>query len=230
MKKIFLFLMLIFALVLSGCIKVLPVNNEEVDSAKSDDVNTTDKAKDLDSAGIANPASVNCLEKGGELQTRENEDGQYGVCKFSDGSECEEWKFFRGECEPLAEKNSGKENQAGEEIKTEEKAENTNKSANERIKIADIKAGDTLGSPVTISGEGAAFENNLIVELRNPDHSPLVKEFVSIKSSNVGETGPFSITLNFLFNNTEEGFLAVYEPSAQDGSELNLVEIPVKFN
>ncbi|MEA3339639.1 MAG: DUF333 domain-containing protein [Chloroflexota bacterium] len=26
--------------------------------------------------------------------------GEYGVCVFSDGSECEEWAFFRGECEP----------------------------------------------------------------------------------------------------------------------------------
>ena len=47
---------------------------------------------------IANPASVHCLENNGQLEMRTNEYGQYGVCIFSDGSECEEWAFFRNEC------------------------------------------------------------------------------------------------------------------------------------
>ena len=48
---------------------------------------------------IANPASVNCEEKGGTVDIRTDLDGsQTGYCKFSDGSECEEWAFYRGEC------------------------------------------------------------------------------------------------------------------------------------
>ncbi len=49
---------------------------------------------------MPNPASVNCTEKGGTLEIRTNAAGEYGVCKFGDGSECEEWAFFRGECKP----------------------------------------------------------------------------------------------------------------------------------
>jgi putative hemolysin len=50
---------------------------------------------------MANPASVYCDEQGGKLEIRTDEDGgQYGVCIFGDGSECEEWAFFRGECKP----------------------------------------------------------------------------------------------------------------------------------
>jgi putative hemolysin len=50
-------------------------------------------------AGLANPASVNCVEKGGTEETRtDSSGGQYGVCKFTDGSECDSWEFFRGEC------------------------------------------------------------------------------------------------------------------------------------
>jgi len=50
---------------------------------------------------IANPASVFCKEQGGQLETRTGDDGgEYGVCIFPDGSECEEWAFFRGECKP----------------------------------------------------------------------------------------------------------------------------------
>ncbi len=52
-------------------------------------------------AGLANPASVHCEEQGGRLELRQDVDGgQYGVCIFDDGSECEEWAFFREECGP----------------------------------------------------------------------------------------------------------------------------------
>ena len=52
-------------------------------------------------AGIANPASTYCVEQGGTLHIRTADDGsQSGVCTFPDGSECEEWAFFRGECAP----------------------------------------------------------------------------------------------------------------------------------
>lgn len=44
---------------------------------------------------ITNPASVNCVKKGGTVEIKENIDGsQYGVCKFEDGRECEEWTLF----------------------------------------------------------------------------------------------------------------------------------------
>jgi putative hemolysin len=51
-------------------------------------------------AGLANPASVHCLDQGGTLEMRDGEGGVFGVCIFADGSECEEWAYFRGECEP----------------------------------------------------------------------------------------------------------------------------------
>lgn len=48
---------------------------------------------------IANPASTNCIEKGGKLEIVKGDGGEYGVCTFPDGSKCEEWAFFRGECQ-----------------------------------------------------------------------------------------------------------------------------------
>lgn len=52
-------------------------------------------------SGLANPASVYCEDQGGTLEIREDEDGgQVGYCIFADGSECEEWAFYRGECGP----------------------------------------------------------------------------------------------------------------------------------
>jgi putative hemolysin len=49
--------------------------------------------------GLANPASVYCQERGYKLELRTAADGsQQGICIFPDGSSCEEWAFFRGEC------------------------------------------------------------------------------------------------------------------------------------
>jgi len=54
---------------------------------------------DINGARIANPASVNCEQKGGKVEIKTAADGsQSGICKFPDGSQCEEWAFFRGEC------------------------------------------------------------------------------------------------------------------------------------
>ncbi len=54
-----------------------------------------------DGAGLANPAAVYCQDKGYATEIRTAADGsQSGVCKFPDGSECDEWAFFRGECGP----------------------------------------------------------------------------------------------------------------------------------
>jgi len=48
---------------------------------------------------IANPASVNCIEKGGKLSIVEKPEGQVGMCTLSDGTVCEEWAYLRGECQ-----------------------------------------------------------------------------------------------------------------------------------
>ena len=98
------------------------------------------------------------------------------------------------------------------------------------IKITNIKSGDNLVSPVTIEGDAVAFENTVIVELRNQEHETMVKESVTVKSPDIGKSGLFSITLHFDFSSTKEGYVAVYEESAKDGSEVNLVEIPVMFD
>jgi len=48
---------------------------------------------------IANPASVNCLDKGGKLDIQERADlGQIGICVFDNNQQCDEWALFRGEC------------------------------------------------------------------------------------------------------------------------------------
>jgi dipeptidase D len=52
---------------------------------------------------MPNPASAFCIEQGYELEIRDEAAGQVGYCLFPDGSECEEWAFYRGECAPASE-------------------------------------------------------------------------------------------------------------------------------
>jgi len=52
-------------------------------------------------ANMPNPASVYCEENGGKLDLRQDASGGVaGICVFDDGSECDEWAYFRGECTP----------------------------------------------------------------------------------------------------------------------------------
>jgi putative hemolysin len=48
--------------------------------------------------GLPNPASVYCAELGFESKIVDEPEGQVGMCVFPDGTECEEWSFFEGEC------------------------------------------------------------------------------------------------------------------------------------
>jgi hypothetical protein len=57
------------------------------------------KVEPTTASGIANPASVNCGKQGGVLTIETGPGGgQYGVCSFPSGKQCEEWAMFRGEC------------------------------------------------------------------------------------------------------------------------------------
>ena len=52
---------------------------------------------------MPNPASVYCTQHGNKLEIQTAADGsQSGVCVFPDGSACDEWAYFRGECDPGA--------------------------------------------------------------------------------------------------------------------------------
>ena len=62
-------------------------------------------ATDMPQAGMPNPASVYCTQQGNKLEIRTADDGsQSGICIFPDGSACDEWAYYRGECGPAAQK------------------------------------------------------------------------------------------------------------------------------
>jgi len=65
-----------------------------------------------DNVGLANPASVNCADKGGQLQiVKRGDGGEYGICYFEDNRQCEEWALMRGDCPVGGLKITGYDNQ-----------------------------------------------------------------------------------------------------------------------
>jgi len=61
-------------------------------------------ATEVTQVNMPNPASVYCVQQGNTLEIRTADDGsQSGICVFSDGSSCDEWAYYRGECRPAAE-------------------------------------------------------------------------------------------------------------------------------
>jgi len=94
---------IMLSVVMIGCTK--PMEITSTPSTGTGDVN------------LANPASGYCEKQGYTLEARVDSEGnQYGVCIFTDGSECDEWAYFRGECTP-GRQNSATENKAVEAAK-----------------------------------------------------------------------------------------------------------------
>lgn len=84
MKKIGFGLVLSMGLVLSGCGLKKDIKQDMGNYAQM--------------TNLANPASINCEQKGGLVKIENGSGGQFGLCIFADGSSCEEWAFYRGEC------------------------------------------------------------------------------------------------------------------------------------
>lgn len=79
--------------------KPMPASGCGQVSGKNINTNGNINANTNGSVGLANPASVNCVNRGGTLEIRTDENGgQLGICKFKNGKECDEWALFRGEC------------------------------------------------------------------------------------------------------------------------------------
>ena len=91
MKRIFTFVIILMAL--TAC------------TAPQTEATPVPAATGMPQAGMPNPASVYCTQNGNKLEIRTAADGsQNGTCIFPDGSACDEWAYYRGECGPAAQK------------------------------------------------------------------------------------------------------------------------------
>jgi putative hemolysin len=92
-------LLFIICLLASGCVQITNPPSE----VKPTQIPTAQPTMET----LPNPASAYCEQQGYQLELRTaNDDSQTGICIFPDGSECEEWAYFRGECVPASQAGS----------------------------------------------------------------------------------------------------------------------------
>ena len=89
---------------------------------------------------IPNPASTYCFDNGGKIEMSQSDAGVQGICVFPDGSECEEWQYYRGECKP----ESSKPTVSSLEITTEKEQY----AAGEPINFTITNSGGTMLFPM----------------------------------------------------------------------------------
>lgn len=100
---------------------------------------------------------------------------------------------------------------------------------NENLRVSSPTPNATLTSPFTVAGEARVFENVVNVRVTNAKGESFINETAYAKAPDAGQFGSFSINLTYKFKNTKEGFVEVYHASPKDGSEQDLVRIPVRF-
>lgn len=97
MKRLFFVALIVAALAIAACGGETPSPN----TLESPLAEPTQEQDEFESPiGLPNPASQHCEEQGYTIEMREEAGGTVGYCIFPDGTECEEWAFYRGECEP----------------------------------------------------------------------------------------------------------------------------------
>ncbi len=86
--------------------------------------------------------------------------------------------------------------------------------------------GDTITSPVRLRGTANTFEAAFMVRIKGADGSTIV-EVPAMATSGTGTRGTFDVSVPYPTAAGGAGAIVVYDESAQDGSEIDVVEIPV---
>jgi hypothetical protein len=83
-------------------------------------------------------------------------------------------------------------------------------------------------SPLTARGTANTFEATFSFEILDEDGEMLAGDFVTA-TSGTGTRGTFRFEQPFVVEEEQEGTLVVFELSAEDGSRMNEVEIPLRL-
>ena len=89
--------------------------------------------------------------------------------------------------------------------------------------------GAEVVSPLHAEGTARTFEGTVNYTLTDPEGLILEEGFTTAAMEETGEWGPFSFDVDYTVERSGLGSLIVYEVSPQDGSRINLVEIPVSM-
>jgi hypothetical protein len=86
--------------------------------------------------------------------------------------------------------------------------------------------GQRVSSPVTVAGTANVFEATVSIRILDAGGAPLATTFTTATCGS-GCRGDYSATVAYRVASEQRGTVQVYEVSAQDGSRLNVIDIPV---
>ena len=96
------------------------------------------------------------------------------------------------------------------------------------ILVESPTVGATVGSPLRITGTANVFEAVFRVNIVNWD-GLIIADKVVMASSGTGTRGTFDVTVPFEVDRAGLGALIVFAESPKDGSQINVVEIPLQL-
>ena len=88
---------------------------------------------------------------------------------------------------------------------------------------------EEVTSPLQASGTANTFEATFAFTITDSDGDLLAENFVTA-TSGTGTRGTFEFSQSFTADAGEEITLTVFENSAEDGSRMNIVEIPLRMS
>ena len=94
------------------------------------------------------------------------------------------------------------------------------------IEVAAPAPGDTVTSPVTISGTADVFEATVSIRIVDSVNNVIAETFTTA-SCGTGCRGTYSIDVPYSVNTEQPGTIQVFEISAEDGRRINMVRVPV---
>jgi hypothetical protein len=96
------------------------------------------------------------------------------------------------------------------------------------ILVETIAPGDILKGSARVAGMNNTFENNVRIRVVGADGRVLADTFTTGHGP-MGSWGRFETTVPFDRGANSNGTVEVFEASAKDGSEINVVAVPVRF-
>ena len=88
---------------------------------------------------------------------------------------------------------------------------------------------EAVTSPITVTGSANTFEATFQLVITDGDGLIIHDDFVTATSGS-GTRGTFEVTVDVEVPRAGVGSIIVFEESAEDGSQINLVEVPVRIS
>ncbi len=117
----------------------------------------------------------------------------------------------------------------GKQGKTDFKARQVRVMRAPRIIVTAPLPDSAVGLPLVLKGEAMVFENTFNYRLKDASGKILKTGFGMTQAKDVGIYGEFTVDIIYPKPNINTGILEVFEINAQDGTEIEKVAVPVRF-